>query len=92
MLILLKLLQSLVKTLHSEGTPLQIAAGVALGAALGLTPLFNVVLLDDDDHTDDYVIEMLCQLFLKSKGDACRNAEEDYTDGSTVKVDEGDLP
>ena len=31
MLTLLKLLQSLVKTLHSEGTPTQIAAGIALG-------------------------------------------------------------
>jgi uncharacterized protein (TIGR03546 family) len=39
---LLKLLQSLIKTLHSDGTPGQIAAGVALGAALGLTPLVNV--------------------------------------------------
>jgi uncharacterized protein (TIGR03546 family) len=42
MLTLLKLLQSLVKTLHSEGTPAQVAAGIALGAALGLTPLVNV--------------------------------------------------
>ena len=42
MLTLLKLLQSLVKTLHSEGTPGQIAAGVALGAALGLTPIANL--------------------------------------------------
>jgi uncharacterized protein (TIGR03546 family) len=42
MLTLLKLLQSLVKTLHSDGTPSQIAAGVALGAALGLTPIANV--------------------------------------------------
>lgn len=42
MLTLLKILQSLVKTLHSEGTPTQIAAGVALGAALGLTPLVNL--------------------------------------------------
>jgi len=42
MLALLKLLQSLVKTLHSEGTPNQIAFGVALGAALGLTPVANV--------------------------------------------------
>jgi uncharacterized protein (TIGR03546 family) len=41
-LTLLKLLQSLIKTLHSEGTPGQVAAGVALGAALGLTPLINV--------------------------------------------------
>ena len=42
MLALLKLLQSLVSTLHSEGTPTQIAAGFALGAALGLTPILNL--------------------------------------------------
>ena len=42
MLTLLKLLQSLVKTLHSEGTPGQVAAGIALGSVLGLTPLVNV--------------------------------------------------
>jgi len=42
MLALLKLLQSLVKTLHSDGTPGQIAAGMALGAALGLTPLVSL--------------------------------------------------
>jgi hypothetical protein len=27
------------------------------GSEDNLTPLFNVVLLDDDDHTYDYVIE-----------------------------------
>jgi uncharacterized protein (TIGR03546 family) len=42
MFALLKLLQSLVKTLHSDGTPHQIAMGLALGAALGLTPIANV--------------------------------------------------
>jgi uncharacterized protein (TIGR03546 family) len=42
MLTLLKLVQSLIKTLHSEGTPGQVAAGMALGSALGLTPLVNV--------------------------------------------------
>src|SRR5689334_13759925 len=41
MLALLKFLQSLAKTLHSEGTPTQIGLGVALGAALGLTPIAN---------------------------------------------------
>ena len=48
MLAILKLLQSLVKTLHSDGTPGQIAAGMALGAGLGLTPLMtlhNVVIV-----------------------------------------------
>jgi uncharacterized protein (TIGR03546 family) len=42
MLALLKLIQSIIKTLHSDGTPGQVAAGMALGAALGLTPLMNV--------------------------------------------------
>ena len=41
MLTLLKLLQSLVRTLHSEGTPAQIALGFTLGAALGLTPILS---------------------------------------------------
>ena len=41
MLALLKLLQSLFKTLHSDGSPAQVAAGMALGACLGLTPLLN---------------------------------------------------
>lgn len=41
MLTLLKLLRSLIKTLHSDGSPNQIAAGIALGAALGLTPIVN---------------------------------------------------
>lgn len=42
MLAILKLVQSLVKTLHSEGTPNQIAFRAALGACLGLTPLVNL--------------------------------------------------
>jgi uncharacterized protein (TIGR03546 family) len=42
MLVLLKLIQSIIKTLHSAGTPGQVAAGMALGSALGLTPLMNL--------------------------------------------------
>jgi uncharacterized protein (TIGR03546 family) len=42
MFTLLKLIQSIIKTLHSEGTPGQVAAGIALGSVLGLTPLVNV--------------------------------------------------
>lgn len=42
MLTLLKLLQSMLATLHSEGTPGQVALGVAFGSVLGLTPLVNV--------------------------------------------------
>lgn len=41
-MLFLKLLQSLFKTLHSEGTPGQVAAGIALGSILGLTPIMNL--------------------------------------------------
>jgi uncharacterized protein (TIGR03546 family) len=42
MYFIIELIQSLVKALNSEGTPGQVAAGMALGACLGLTPLFNL--------------------------------------------------
>jgi len=49
-----------------------------------LTPLYNVVLLDDDDHTYDYVIEMLERLFLFTRAQAYRHAVEVDTTGRTV--------
>jgi len=39
---LIKLIQSLIGALHSEGTPGQLAAGLVLGSFLGLTPLLNL--------------------------------------------------
>src|SRR5204863_8432462 len=42
MFTLIKLLQSLLGALHSEGTPGQLAAGICLGSVLGLTPLINL--------------------------------------------------
>ena len=39
---LIKLIQSLVGALHSEGTPGQLALGIALGSIMGLTPLINI--------------------------------------------------
>jgi uncharacterized protein (TIGR03546 family) len=42
MLGLIKLIQSIIKTLHSAGTPGQVALGMSLGSALGLTPLMNL--------------------------------------------------
>src|SRR6185437_4635736 len=47
-MLLLKLIQSFFKTLHSEGTPGQVAAGLVLGSILGLTPflsLHNVIVV-----------------------------------------------
>lgn len=51
-----------------------------------LTPMFNVVLLDDIEHTYDYVIEMLQKLFLHSASDAFRHAVEVDTNGRTVVI------
>lgn len=42
MFTLIKLIQSLFGALHSEGTPGQLAAGIALGSIMGLTPLVNI--------------------------------------------------
>jgi len=39
---IVKLVQALVKALNSEGTPGQVAAGIAMGACLGLTPLLSL--------------------------------------------------
>lgn len=41
-MLFLKLIQQLVKALNSDGTPGQVAAGMALGAVFGLTPLMNL--------------------------------------------------
>jgi uncharacterized protein (TIGR03546 family) len=39
---IVKFIQNLVKALNSEGTPGQVAAGIAFGACLGLTPLTSL--------------------------------------------------
>jgi ATP-dependent Clp protease adaptor protein ClpS len=49
-----------------------------------LVPLFHVVLLNDDDHSYDYVIEMLQKLFLLSQSEAYRHAVEVDTAGRTI--------
>ena len=48
--------------------------------------LFHVVLLDDDEHTYDYVIEMLQRLFFVSIEAALRHAIEVDTAGKTVVI------
>jgi ATP-dependent Clp protease adaptor protein ClpS len=40
------------------------------------SPLYRVVLLDDDDHTYDYVIEMLQKVFIFSGEQALKHAQE----------------
>ena len=47
-------------------------------------PLYHVVLLDDDDHTYDYVVEMLCKLFFMAAETAFQHAVEVDTSGRTI--------
>jgi ATP-dependent Clp protease adaptor protein ClpS len=49
-----------------------------------LTPLFHVVLLNDDDHTYDYVVEMLATIFCVSSAAAFQHAVEVDTTGRTI--------
>src|ERR1700756_4691660 len=49
-------------------------------------PLYRVVLLDDNDHTYDYVIEMLQKIFVFSLEQAYRHAEEVDSCGRTVLI------
>ena len=51
-----------------------------------LVPLYRVVLLDDNDHTYDYVIEMLERIFIFSLEQAYRHAEEVDRRGRTVLI------
>ena len=60
------------------------APGAGTASEDQLIPLCNVVLLDDDEHTYDYVMEMLQKLFMYSKADAFRRAFEVDTTGRTV--------
>ncbi len=48
--------------------------------------LFHVVLLDDNEHTYDYVIEMLQKLFLLPHDVAFQHAVEVDTTGRTVVI------
>jgi ATP-dependent Clp protease adaptor protein ClpS len=49
-------------------------------------PLYHVVLLDDDDHTYDYVIEMLQKIFVFSHDQAFCHAQEVDSTGRTVLI------
>ena len=51
-----------------------------------LEPLYHVVLLDDDEHTYDYVVEMLGALFFLPLETAYQHAVEVDTKGSTIVI------
>jgi ATP-dependent Clp protease adaptor protein ClpS len=47
-------------------------------------PLYHVVLLDDDQHTYEYVVEMLQKVFACGETDAWNHAVEVDTTGRTI--------
>lgn len=49
-----------------------------------LQPLYHVILLNDDDHTYDYVIEMLQKVFGFPESKALSHAVEVDTKGTTI--------
>lgn len=49
-----------------------------------LSPMYNVVLLNDDDHTFGYVIEMLGSIFGHSPATGFRMACEVHTNGRVI--------
>lgn len=51
-----------------------------------MAPLYRVVLLDDNDHSYDYVIEMLQQIFIFTELEGYRHAEEVDRTGRTVLI------
>ena len=49
-----------------------------------LHPLFHVILLNDEDHTYDYLIEMLIKIFGMTESKAYGHAVEVDTAGTTI--------
>ena len=49
-----------------------------------LAPRYHVILLDDNDHSYEYVIEMLAKLFRKSLAEAWDHAVEVDSTGRTI--------
>lgn len=50
----------------------------------GFLPMYHVILLNDDYHTYDYVIDMLRKIFGKTKENAMQHAIEVDSNGQTI--------
>ena len=51
-----------------------------------LEPMYHVILLNDEDHTYDYVVEMLTKIFGFSETRAFSHAVEVDTKGTTILI------
>ena len=47
-------------------------------------PLYHAIILNDEDHTYDYVVEMLVKIFKMSDAEAFSHAVEVDTKGTTI--------
>ncbi len=65
-------------------TPQEAHAVLPAPAPPRLAPRWHVVLLDDDEHTYDYVIAMLCDLFHLDADTALRMAVEVDSTGRVI--------
>jgi len=70
------------QTITKPGT----SPGIEISGEDVKSPLYRVVLLDDDDHTYDYVIEMLQKVFIFTNEQALRHAQEVDALGRTVLI------
>ena len=62
------------------------APGIEIHSEEAHARLYRVVLLDDDDHTYDYVIEMLQKIFIFSAEQALSHAQEVDAKGRTPLI------
>ncbi len=62
----------------------EIEAAPGTGTHSRIAPRWHVVLLNDDDHTYDYVVEMLMKLFSHTPERALRCAVEVDSTGRTI--------
>lgn len=67
-------------------TETEIGTGAGSGTERDHARQYNVVLLDDDEHSYEYVIEMLMKLFLVAEARALQHAVEVDTTGRTVVI------
>lgn len=62
----------------------EVETEVSKGEETHLAPVWNVVLLNDDDHTYEYVIEMLGKLFHHPREKAYQMAKEVDSTGRVI--------
>jgi ATP-dependent Clp protease adaptor protein ClpS len=67
-------------------TPTITTPRIETSGEVAKNPLYRVVLLDDDDHTYDYVIEMLQKIFIFTADQALKHAQEVDAMGRTVLI------